>query len=153
MQAIISKYGTEDLDLLQQKLKAMRILENLDFSPSVAKLFVKPKKSKKKVLVADVPKSGDTNEQESSDDSSSAEEEEEQEQEEEEVEEVEEKKLQKSTLPKMVRMANLCVAGGHAVNGVAAIHSEIVKDEVFNDFYKVRRAFFFIFTIVIVIIP
>ena len=151
MQTIISKYGTEDLDLLQQKLKAMRILENLDFSPSVAKLFVKPKKSKKKVLVADVPKSGDTNEQESSDDSSSAEEEEEEE--EEEVEEVEEKKVQKSTLPKMVRMANLCVAGGHAVNGVAAIHSEIVKDEVFNDFYKVRRAFFFIFTIVIVFIP
>ncbi|KAK1317932.1 hypothetical protein QJS10_CPA05g00952 [Acorus calamus] len=39
-------------------------------------------------------------------------------------------------LPKMVRMANLCVVGGHAVNGVAEIHSEIVKDEVFNDFYK-----------------
>lgn len=38
--------------------------------------------------------------------------------------------------PKMVRMANLCVVGGHAVNGVAEIHSEIVKDEVFNDFYK-----------------
>lgn len=39
--------------------------------------------------------------------------------------------------PKLVRMANLCVAGGHAVNGVAEIHSEIVKDEVFNSFYKV----------------
>ena len=39
--------------------------------------------------------------------------------------------------PKMVRMANLCVVGGHAVNGVAEIHSEIVKNEVFNDFYKV----------------
>lgn len=39
--------------------------------------------------------------------------------------------------PKMVRMANLCVVGGHAVNGVAEIHSEIVKDEVFNAFYKV----------------
>ena len=36
----------------------------------------------------------------------------------------------------MVRMANLCVIAGHAVNGVAAIHSEIVKDDVFNDFYK-----------------
>ncbi|XP_022642603.1 alpha-1,4 glucan phosphorylase L isozyme, chloroplastic/amyloplastic-like [Vigna radiata var. radiata] len=33
-------------------------------------------------------------------------------------------------------MANLCVVGGHAVNGVAEIHSEIVKDEVFNAFYK-----------------
>lgn len=40
-------------------------------------------------------------------------------------------------LPKMVRMANLCVAGGFAVNGVAEIHSEIVKEEVFNEFFKV----------------
>ena len=38
--------------------------------------------------------------------------------------------------PALVRMANLCVIAGHAVNGVAAIHSEIVKDDVFNDFYK-----------------
>ncbi|CAM8984014.1 unnamed protein product [Rhodiola kirilowii] len=38
--------------------------------------------------------------------------------------------------PKLVRMANLSVVSGHAVNGVAAIHTEIVKDEVFNDFYK-----------------
>lgn len=40
--------------------------------------------------------------------------------------------------PKTVRMANLCVVGGHAVNGVAEIHSEIVKDEVFNAFFKVH---------------
>ena len=40
-------------------------------------------------------------------------------------------------LPKMVRMANLCVAAMYAVNGVAEIHSEIVKDEVFSEFYKV----------------
>ncbi|KAL2650664.1 hypothetical protein R1flu_018792 [Riccia fluitans] len=44
-----------------------------------------------------------------------------------------EKKVEK---PKTVRMANLCVVAAHTVNGVAAIHSEIVKDEVFNDFYK-----------------
>lgn len=41
-------------------------------------------------------------------------------------------------LPKTIRMANLCVVGGHAVNGVAEIHSEIVKNDVFNDFYKVK---------------
>eukprot|EP00899_Mesostigma_viride_P012534 jgi/Mesvir1/21281/Mv21676-RA.2 len=36
----------------------------------------------------------------------------------------------------VVRMANMCVIAGFAVNGVAAIHSEIVKNEVFNEFYK-----------------
>ncbi|MBR4241570.1 MAG: glycogen/starch/alpha-glucan phosphorylase [Eubacterium sp.] len=35
-----------------------------------------------------------------------------------------------------VRMANLCVAGSHSVNGVSALHSEILKDTLFNDFYK-----------------
>lgn len=35
----------------------------------------------------------------------------------------------------IVRMANLCVAGSHSVNGVSVLHSEILKDTVFNDFY------------------
>lgn len=35
-----------------------------------------------------------------------------------------------------VRMANLCIAGSHAVNGVAAIHTEILKSGVFKDFYE-----------------
>lgn len=35
----------------------------------------------------------------------------------------------------VVRMANLCVAGSHSVNGVSALHSEILKDTVFHDFY------------------
>ncbi|CAN1271499.1 Alpha-glucan phosphorylase 1 [Linum perenne] len=51
-------------------------------------------------------------------------------------EEEEEEKVVEEPPSKMVRMANLCVVGGHAVNGVAEIHSEIVKDEVFNSFYK-----------------
>ena len=37
----------------------------------------------------------------------------------------------------VVRMANLCVAGSHCVNGVSALHSEILKDTVFNDFYTI----------------
>lgn len=37
----------------------------------------------------------------------------------------------------IVRMANLCVAGSHSVNGVSALHSEILKDTVFNDFYTI----------------
>ncbi len=35
----------------------------------------------------------------------------------------------------VVRMANLCVAGSHSVNGVSELHSQILKDTVFNDFY------------------
>ncbi len=36
-----------------------------------------------------------------------------------------------------VKMANLCVASCHSVNGVSALHSEILKDTIFNDFYKI----------------
>ena len=36
----------------------------------------------------------------------------------------------------VVRMANLCVATCHSVNGVSALHSQILKDTVFNDFYR-----------------
>ena len=36
----------------------------------------------------------------------------------------------------VVRMANLCVAGCHSVNGVSALHSQILKDTVFNDYYR-----------------
>lgn len=34
-----------------------------------------------------------------------------------------------------VKMANLSVYGGHKVNGVAALHSEIIKESIFKDFY------------------
>ncbi len=35
-----------------------------------------------------------------------------------------------------VRMANLCVAACHKVNGVSALHSQILKDTVFKDYYR-----------------
>ena len=35
-----------------------------------------------------------------------------------------------------VRMANLSIIGGHSVNGVASIHSEILKRDVLNSFYQ-----------------
>ncbi|KAK9840953.1 hypothetical protein WJX81_002313 [Elliptochloris bilobata] len=38
---------------------------------------------------------------------------------------------------KLVNMAYLAVVGSKAVNGVAAIHSEIIKDTIFKDFYDV----------------
>jgi len=37
---------------------------------------------------------------------------------------------------KMVNMAHLCIVGSHAVNGVAAIHSQIIKDNTFKNFYE-----------------
>lgn len=36
----------------------------------------------------------------------------------------------------IVRMANLSVIGGHMVNGVSELHSEILKDTVFSDYYR-----------------
>lgn len=35
-----------------------------------------------------------------------------------------------------IRMANLCVMGSHSVNGVSALHSDIIKDSIFKDFYE-----------------
>ncbi|KPP59507.1 hypothetical protein Z043_122565 [Scleropages formosus] len=38
---------------------------------------------------------------------------------------------------KKVNMAHLCIVGSHAINGVARIHSDILKATVFKDFYEV----------------
>ena len=37
----------------------------------------------------------------------------------------------------MIRMANLSIIGSHSVNGVAALHSEILKNDVFYDFQAI----------------
>ena len=41
------------------------------------------------------------------------------------------------TQPKMVRMAYLAVIGSHKVNGVAELHSDLIKTTIFKDFVKI----------------
>ncbi|KAG0571982.1 hypothetical protein KC19_VG058800 [Ceratodon purpureus] len=127
MNFVASKVEKEELEA---KIASMRILENVDLPASIQSLLPpKPVVEKvKKGLKAATQFVGDKFK--SADKEGEEEEGEEEEEEEEEVEVVPEKPA--ST----VRMANLCVIAGHAVNGVASIHSEIVKEEVFNDFYK-----------------
>lgn len=36
----------------------------------------------------------------------------------------------------VIKMANLCVAACHSVNGVSALHSQILKDNLFNSYYQ-----------------
>ncbi|NLZ25748.1 MAG: glycogen/starch/alpha-glucan phosphorylase [Clostridiales bacterium] len=37
-----------------------------------------------------------------------------------------------------VKMANLCLATSHTINGVSKLHSDILKDEVFNDYFRMH---------------
>jgi starch phosphorylase len=39
--------------------------------------------------------------------------------------------------PKMVRMAYLAIVGSHKVNGVAELHSDLIKTTIFKDFVKI----------------
>ncbi len=41
------------------------------------------------------------------------------------------------TNPKMVRMANLSIIGSHSTNGVAALHSELLKKSMFPEFAQI----------------
>ncbi|KAH6774571.1 Glycosyl transferase [Perilla frutescens var. hirtella] len=122
---IISEYGASSPEILKKKLEAMRILENFDLPASIVKLFAKPEESPVDETVKEV---------ESIDEAKITEKDES-----EDKETPKKKTANKEPAPtprKMVRMANLCVVSGHAVNGVAEIHSEIVKEEVFNDFFQ-----------------
>lgn len=128
---IIGEYGIEDLELLKEKLKQMRVLDNVELPASILTLLSQPEVIPTIESVEEEKTSDEVMEPASED---------------EEVEVKDAKDVvittkvtfePDPTQPKMVRMANLCVVGGHAVNGVAEIHSEIVKNEVFNDFYKV----------------
>lgn len=44
--------------------------------------------------------------------------------------------------PKRVRMAILAIVCSHAVNGVAQIHTEILKEDLFKDFYAMEPSKF-----------
>jgi starch phosphorylase len=44
---------------------------------------------------------------------------------------------------KYVRMANLATVGSHAINGVAALHTELLKRTVLHDFYEMMPERFF----------
>ena len=52
-----------------------------------------------------------------------------------------ERKLQVMSLieegpPKKVRMANLAIVGSHSVNGVAALHTSLLRNRMFRDFHE-----------------
>ena len=38
-----------------------------------------------------------------------------------------------------VRMANMCLAACHTVNGVSKLHSEILKEGIFRDYYNINK--------------
>lgn len=44
---------------------------------------------------------------------------------------------------KSVRMAHLACVGGHAINGVSALHTELLKQDVLHDFYQLTPEKFF----------
>lgn len=37
----------------------------------------------------------------------------------------------------LINMAHLAIVGSFAVNGVAAIHSDIIKETIFKDFFEI----------------
>lgn len=37
-----------------------------------------------------------------------------------------------------IRMANLSIVGSHSINGVSELHSSILKESLFHDFYKIQ---------------
>eukprot|EP01018_Ginkgo_biloba_P011047 Gb_26799 [translate_table: standard] len=151
---VIAKNGTMDLKELEKKIKGMRILENVDFPDSVTPLFadlwkLEEEAAKEKSEVDLEEKSEVDLEEKSEVDLEKNSEVDLEKNSEVDLEKKSDLKLEEeakkpknnskdvvSAPPKLVRMANLCVIAGHSVNGVAEIHSKIVKEEVFNDFYQ-----------------
>ena len=152
---IVSEYGTNDLNILQEKLRNMRILENIELPDSVVEFInntVLADDPVEEIVVDDnhikATEKKDNEEKNDDDDEEEEKEKDEVGKDEQEADDGEELVVENRkewkfevdpNLPMMVRMANLCVVGGFSVNGVAEIHSEIVKEEVFNEFYEVSK--------------
>lgn len=117
---VVKAIGLSDLPLLITKIQSMRILDGSEMPAKVkAQIEAQQEKNAEEEAAAEAvaaKKAGIESETKKA--------------------KKEEQELPNVKGPSVVRMANLCVIAGHAVNGVAAIHSEIVKDEVFNDFYQ-----------------
>uniref|UniRef100_A0A0D6QZS8 Alpha-1,4 glucan phosphorylase n=1 Tax=Araucaria cunninghamii TaxID=56994 RepID=A0A0D6QZS8_ARACU len=132
---VIAKNSLTDLKELENKIRGMRILENEDFPESVVPVFADLWKAEEEAA----KKVSEEDAKEESEEVDAKEESEEVDSEQNSKIKSEEEIKEPTSIvkpPILVRMANLCVIAGHAVNGVAEIHSEIVKDEVFNDFYQ-----------------
>lgn len=52
-------------------------------------------------------------------------------------EEIQEVSIFQESPSKRVRMANLAIVGSYKVNGVAALHTELIKTTIFKSFYKI----------------
>ena len=52
------------------------------------------------------------------------------------VERIQRMSIIEESTPKQVRMANLAMVGGHSINGVSGIHTELVKASLAPDFFQ-----------------
>ena len=46
-------------------------------------------------------------------------------------------KIRVSYAASQIHMAHLAIIGGHSVNGVAKLHTELLKEDTLRDFYKI----------------
>ncbi|CAM6129017.1 unnamed protein product [Calypogeia fissa] len=144
---LVVKSNIFEKSQVEGKLNSMKILENVAIPESIRTLMslVSPTPSIEEAVDKENLE-GDEEEEEAEEEAETEEEEAEEEVEVGQEGEVvynaklDDTKVSFTGLPKnapTMRMANLCVIASHTVNGVAAIHTEIVKEDVFNNFYQI----------------